>query len=69
MADGIQEHLAEFLDFAWDSPDQAYVDMRAAKMNAVKMLSKVQEDAPWLTPAQSPTAEQEFPEELSMALR
>jgi D-arabinose 1-dehydrogenase len=66
MADGIQEHLAEYLDFAWDSPGKDYVNKRAAEKSSMQSQA---EDASWLTPAQSPRAEQDLPEELSLSLR
>lgn len=42
MADGIQEHLAEYLDYAWESPSAAYL----------ALAGKAKQDV--LTPAQSP---------------
>lgn len=68
MADGIQEHLDEFLDYAWDSPDKDYVRKgHAPKGLTVDNLA----DAPWLTPAQSPrhASDLEAVEEASIPLR
>ena len=66
MADGIQEHLAEFLDFAWDSPGKDYVNKRARKLD----VPIINAEAPWLTPAQSPRAvEEDVAEDVTLALR
>ncbi|KAI5271929.1 L-galactose dehydrogenase (L-GalDH) [Aureobasidium subglaciale] len=65
MADGIQEHLDEYLDFAWDSPGQDYINKKAAKNLTLPQT----EDTPWMTPAQSPRAEQDIPDEINIALR
>ena len=58
MADGIQEHLAEYLDYAWDSPGKDYVrktpNPQEVKQNKQESLA-VDEDM--LTPAASPRAE------------
>lgn len=67
MADGIQEHLAEFLDFAWDSPDKEYVKKRAAAKGKTLKVERAQE--PWLTPAQSPREVSEPVEEAALPLR
>lgn len=53
MAEGIQEHLDEYLDYAWDSPQKGFVNKRAATEKEQKP-----EDAPWMTPAQSPQPEE-----------
>lgn len=66
MADGIQEHLAEFLDFAWDSPGKEYLEKRARETGL--KVPQVPEE-PWLTPAQSPREGREVSEEASLPLR
>ncbi|KAK5133410.1 hypothetical protein LTR08_007749 [Meristemomyces frigidus] len=48
MADGIQEHLDEYLDYVWDSPGKDYVS-KHAKQKQLKP-----EEQPWFTPAASP---------------
>lgn len=55
LADGIREHLDEWLDYAWASPDQDYLD-KVADERRKKTGLKPQDAAaePWLTPAQSP---------------
>lgn len=65
MADGIQEHLAEFLDFAWDSPDKEFL----AKRDQAKGLKVENATEPWLTPAQSPREVSEPVEENALPLR
>ncbi|KAL1303375.1 hypothetical protein AAFC00_006771 [Neodothiora populina] len=65
MADGIQEHLEEYLDYAWDSPDKAYVEKRARE----KGLKVPQTQDAWLTPAQSPREVSEPVEEIAVPLR
>lgn len=63
IADGIREHLDEFLDYAWDSPGKDF--KRKGK--------KVEEAAatePWLTPAQSPQPDEEgYPLDAALPLR
>ena len=49
MADGIQEHLAEWLDYAWDSPGAGYV----YKKNQQEV-QRLRVDTSLLTPATSP---------------
>ena len=72
MADGIQEHLAEYLDYAWESPSKEYVEKRARTLG---LGLKVEEagaalQEPWLTPAQSPRrAASEGVEEQVLPLR
>ncbi|OQO10634.1 hypothetical protein B0A48_03932 [Cryoendolithus antarcticus] len=48
LADGIKEHLDEFLDYTWESPDKDFLDKRAANKGDLRV------PEPWLTPAQSP---------------
>lgn len=65
LADGIQEHLDEYLDYVWDSPDKGYVNKRAKQ----KQLTPSQEQ-PWMTPAASPQPDEvPFPEETALPLR
>ncbi|KAK8194303.1 hypothetical protein M8818_007491 [Zalaria obscura] len=55
MADGVQEHLGEYLDFAWDSPGKDYVNKRQrAGVNEGAAKLGVQASMP--TPAASPKA-------------
>ncbi|KAF2226502.1 Aldo/keto reductase family-domain-containing protein [Elsinoe ampelina] len=54
MADGIQEHLAEYLDYAWPSPDPGYVNR---KVKATRPEVDVVADSALLTPAASPPPE------------
>ncbi|KAK4493858.1 hypothetical protein PRZ48_015043 [Zasmidium cellare] len=49
LADGIQEHLDEYLDFVWESPPKGFINKRA-KQNG----DQRPEEAPWMTPAASP---------------
>ena len=65
MTDGIQEHLAEYLDFAWDSPPKEYAEKRAKDLG----LKVERAHEPWLTPAQSPREAREVSEEISIPLR
>lgn len=70
LADGIREHLDEWLDYAWDSPGKDYINKRARG----KQESLAAEPAaePWLTPAQSPQPRPEepaYPAEASLPLR
>jgi D-arabinose 1-dehydrogenase len=51
IADGIKEHLDEFLDYTWASPDDEFLRKRALKMGETDTGKAVE---PWLTPAQSP---------------
>lgn len=53
MADGIREHLDEFIDYTWDSPDKGFVNKRSKQPQQPK-----EEDAPWMTPAASPAPEE-----------
>lgn len=57
LADGIREHLDEYVDFTWDSPGEGFVNKRAAKKTGV--VGADAEAAPWLTPAQSPQPDEE----------
>lgn len=54
LADGIREHLDEYIDFTWDSPDKGFVNKRSKQVEA----GPKAEDAPWMTPAASPQPEE-----------
>lgn len=53
MADGIREHLDEFIDYTWDSPDKGFVNKRSKPAQPSKV-----DEAPWMTPAASPAPEE-----------
>lgn len=64
IADGIQEHLDEYLDYTWESPGPGFVNRRA-KQEHLKADEQL-----WLTPAASPQPEEvPFPEEAALPLR
>lgn len=64
LADGVQEHLDEFLDYDWDSPPKDFVKTRAVKDQAL------QPEEPWMTPAASPQPEEvPFPSDAVPPLR
>ena len=66
LADGIQEHLDEYLDFTWDSPSKDFVNKRA-KQSQLKPEEVVD---PWLTPAASPQPDEvSYPSEDTLPLR
>ena len=65
MADGIREHIDEYVDYTWDSPGKDFVKKKSAKDN-IAVSEKQQE--PWLTPAASPQRE-EIEEDPSLPLR
>lgn len=78
MADGIQEHLGEFLDFAWESPPADFVNKRTQSKDLLTVShddknndknNKTASDAPWLTPAQSPRAGSDAVEEVNIPVR
>ena len=52
LADGIQEHLDEYLDYTWDSPSKDFVKKRE-RVVEVKLRVEEEEQS-WLTPAASP---------------
>ncbi|QIW94913.1 hypothetical protein AMS68_000431 [Peltaster fructicola] len=61
LADGVREHLDEYLDYAWDSPSKDFIKKRAAKAET---------PTPLLTPAQSPQPDDLVcPESMSLPLR
>ncbi|KAK5239310.1 hypothetical protein LTR16_012072, partial [Cryomyces antarcticus] len=49
LAEGIQEILGDWVDYAWPSPDAGFVNKRG---------KKAEEEAPWPTPAASPEGEE-----------
>lgn len=67
LADGIREHLDEWLDYAWDSPGEDYVNKRSGGKKQESSLAAEPAGAaaaaaePWLTPAQSPQPRPEEP--------
>lgn len=64
MADGIREHLDEYVDYVWDSPGKDFV------RKGEKASLTAGEDAPWLTPAASPQPEEvAYPGDSSLPLR
>ncbi|KAK5128315.1 hypothetical protein LTR85_002982 [Meristemomyces frigidus] len=66
LADGIQEHLDEYLDYVWDSPEKGFVNKRAKQ----KELAPPPQEQPWMTPAASPQPDEvPFPEEAALPLR
>lgn len=67
LADGIQEHLDEYVDFVWDSPDKGFVNKRS-KVNSPGQLKADQD--PWLTPAASPQPDElPLPADAALPLR
>lgn len=57
LADGVQEHLDEYLDYTWDSPSKGFVNKRA-KQGQLSLEESMQ---PWMTPAASPQPEEVAP--------
>ena len=64
LADGIQEHLDEYIDYTWDSPSPGFVNKLAKQSNPAKA-----EDAPWMTPAASPQPDEVPYPDASLPLR
>ncbi|EMC92977.1 hypothetical protein BAUCODRAFT_37885 [Baudoinia panamericana UAMH 10762] len=65
LADGIVEHLDEYVDYVWDSPPKGFVNKRARKE-----LQPVAQDEPWLTPAASPLPDEPpLPADATLPLR
>ncbi|KAF2021553.1 L-galactose dehydrogenase (L-GalDH) [Aaosphaeria arxii CBS 175.79] len=62
LAEGVQEILGEWFDYAWESPGEGFVnDKRTQSITtpAATIIEKVNKDGaenPWLTPAASPAA-------------
>ncbi|KAF2144895.1 uncharacterized protein K452DRAFT_265338 [Aplosporella prunicola CBS 121167] len=58
LAEGVQECLGEWFDYAWDSPGKGFVNQRGAKKASEKDKTlkgkEAEAEAPWLTPAASP---------------
>ena len=64
LADGIQEHLDEYLDFVWDSPPQGFVNQRS------KQPPSTAAEPPWMTPAASPQPDDiSYPGDVVLPLR
>lgn len=55
LADGIREHIDEYLDFTWESPEKGFVNKLAKEK---KSQIKAEEVPPWMTPAASPQPEE-----------
>jgi len=53
LADGIREHLDEFLDYAWESPPKGFVNKRGLRGK-----QKRSGDALWMTPEASPAPDE-----------
>ena len=53
MADGVQEHLAEWLDYAWESPSAGYVN-KSRRDGEGAAADKAALASLMLTPAASP---------------
>jgi aryl-alcohol dehydrogenase-like predicted oxidoreductase len=59
LAEGVQEVLGPWFGYAWDSPEKGFVNTRkrgAAEEGKGGEAKEGDVDAPWLTPAASPTA-------------
>ncbi|KAK5169661.1 uncharacterized protein LTR77_005638 [Saxophila tyrrhenica] len=54
LADGIREHIDEYLDYTWDSPDKGFVSKRSKSAQQPKAV-----EPPWMTPAASPSPVEE----------
>jgi len=69
LADGIQEHLDEYLDYTWDSPSKDFVNKRA-RQEGVEAAEE-EEQHPWLTPAASPQPDElnAYPSDVALPLR
>ncbi|KAL1614516.1 hypothetical protein SLS54_009689 [Diplodia seriata] len=66
LAEGVQECLGDWVDFAWASPDEGFVNQRAKRKQVevggegkqkTLMGKEAEAEAPWLTPAASPEPE------------
>lgn len=69
LADGIQEHLDEYLDFAWDSPSPGFENLRGKKKGELLSPPAQPIDAP-LTPAASPKPDDiPYPDDAVLPLR
>ncbi|TKA31982.1 hypothetical protein B0A50_01227 [Salinomyces thailandicus] len=67
LADGIHEHIDEYLDYTWDSPDKDFVNKRGRAEDQGQLKSA---EESWLTPAASPQAEElQLPDEAALPLR
>lgn len=65
MADGIREHLDEYVDYTWDSPGKDFV-----RKGDKASLTPAEVEHPWLTPAASPQREEmECPGDSALPLR
>lgn len=66
LADGITEHLDEFVDYTWESPPKGFVNKR---VKSEKARGSQAGEAPWMTPAASPQPEDLPSRESSLPLR
>ncbi|EKG20580.1 Aldo/keto reductase [Macrophomina phaseolina MS6] len=65
LAEGVQECLGEWVDYAWDSPEKGFVNQRDKRKQVAEGDGKqktlkgkeAEAEAPWLTPAASPEPE------------
>ncbi|KAF2724913.1 Aldo/keto reductase [Polychaeton citri CBS 116435] len=65
LADGVQEHIDEYLDYTWESPPKGFVNKR----NAGKQQT-LETPEPWLTPAASPQPDEApYPSDAALPLR
>ena len=65
LADGIREHLDEYLDFVWDSPEKGFVNKHAKAKKPLKA-----DEPSWMTPAASPQPEElPYPGDALLPLR
>lgn len=69
LADGIQEHLDEYLDFTWDSPPKGFVNKRAKHQPPGQQPLQAPEVEPWMTPAASPMPDELPSDDVSLPLR
>lgn len=53
MADGIREHLDEYVDYTWESPPKGFINRLAKQKEQPKA-----DEAAWMTPAASPQPEE-----------
>jgi aryl-alcohol dehydrogenase-like predicted oxidoreductase len=67
LADGIREHLDEYIDYTWDSPSKGFVNRRSKEGQSQPPKT---DEAPWITPAASPQPEElPYPGDATLALR
>lgn len=59
LADGIREHLDEYLDYTWESPPPGFVNMRGVDRTKLKVQGGQQQQQLWMTPEGSPQPEEQ----------